>query len=270
MGTGDGGEIINFLERFRPGYEAWAKMDIHKKRVKKSEELINQVLLNHSKPYIAFSTGKDSLCMLDMVYGINPDVDVMFHDSGVELPESYDQIKRIEDNWGIALHIVKNPHDTFELMHKYNDIELGNPSFRSDPVGKLALFEPIRKWNKENNFDLAFIGLRKAESKRRRMMLCTHGNYFYCKSNGIYECFPLSEWKSEDVWAYIFTHYPLENLIHPAYYKDKMVKDPGKLRVSWWCDTNMATNGQFVWLKYYYPELWNKLKSEFPEVASYV
>ena len=47
--------------------------------------------------------------MLHLIYEIDPGVDVMFHDSGVELPESYEQIKKIEENWGINLKIVKSP-----------------------------------------------------------------------------------------------------------------------------------------------------------------
>lgn len=258
---------MSLLEMMKPAYIAYAQTNTHKKKVKKSEDLIKQVLSKHKRPYVAYSTGKDSTCLLDMVYRINPHVEVMFHDSTVELPESYEQLKKVEENWGLKVHIVKNPYNVFEL---YKEYDIYNNDAAERKIQKLTLNNPIKEYVIENGFDLVFLGLRKQESKRRLRMLCKYGNYFYCKSNAIYECMPLSEWKKEDVWAYIFTHWPLENLIHPAYYKDRLVKDPGDIRVSWWCETNCITTGQLLWIKMYYPDLFNKLAREFPEVKGYV
>lgn len=258
---------LSLLEKYKSAYIAYSKTNIHQRKVKKAEDLVKEVLSNHTKPYVAFSTGKDSLCLLHLVYSQNPNIDIMFHDSGVELPDSYSQIQKIKENWGINLHIIKSPVDVLQLYKRKDGIFTGASE---DIAFNKAMGQPIKKWAKNNGNDLAFIGLRKEESKKRRIMLCKHGKYFYCKSFEIYECFPLADWKKEDVWAYIFTHKPLENLIHPAYFKDKLVTDPGDIRVSWYCDPAAARYGYFLWIKIYYPELYRKLTSIFPEIKTFI
>lgn len=260
-------KIMTLLDKMKPSYIAYSQTSVHKRKVEKTKELIKEILSKHKKPYIACSTGKDSLTMLHLIYEIDPNIDVMFHDSGVELPESYEQIKKIEQNWGINLKVVKSPINVLERYKERDGIFFGG---KGDIAFTEAMGEPIRKWAKENGYDLAFIGLRQEESTNRRIMLCKNGQYFYCKKYEIYECFPLSFWKKEDIWAYIFTHPPLENLIHPAYYKDRLVKDPGDIRISWYCDPTSARFGQFLWLKIYYPDLFRKLADMFPEIMTYV
>lgn len=257
---------MTLLEKLKPSYLAYAQTKIYKEKINKTIKFISEVLEKHNNPYVAFSTGKDSLCMLSMIYNISPKVKVMFHDSGVELPESYNQIKKICDFWDLNLNIINSPVNVLEIYKSKNGIFQGNCE---DIAFTSAMMNPIRNWVKENSHDLSFIGLRKEESSRRRKMLNTFGNYFYCKSNSIYECFPLSNWKGEDIWAYIFSNNILENFIHPAYYKDRLVEDPAKIRVSWFCDPAMATRGSFLWLKIYYPEIWNMLINMFPEMKSY-
>lgn len=258
---------MTLLDRFKPGYLAYSKTKAHQKKVEKTRELIKGVLVRHKKPYIACSTGKDSLVMLHLIYEIDPGVDVMFHDSGVELPESYEQIKKIEENWGINLKIVKSPVNVLQRYKEKDGIFHGG---NADIAFSEAMGKPIKEWAQKGGYDLAFIGLRQEESTPRRIMLCKHGQYFYCKAYEIHECFPLSFWKKEDVWAYIFAHHPLENLIHPAYYKDRLVKDPGDIRISWYCDPAAARFGQFLWLKMYYPDIFRKLADMFPEIMTYV
>lgn len=260
------------LDTWKEGYIAYSKTNAHKKKVKKSEELVYRALSEHNKPYLSLSTGKDSLCLLDLVYRQNPDVMVMHNDSGVELPESLGIVKLIEKNWGINVKIIRTEVDVFQLFKEdfaMRGLGFDMPS-ENDKIVDIAMKNLIRDWTKAEAYNLNFMGLRKQESKARRALLCKMGSYFYCKQNAIWECMPLADWKKEDVWAYIFSHHPLENLIHPAYYKDKLVKDPGDIRIGWWCGRIALTEGHVLWLKLYYPDLYSKLKKEFPDIVTYV
>ena len=42
--------------------------------------------------YVAFSGGKDSLVVLDLARRVDPDVPVVFFDSGLDYPETYDYL----------------------------------------------------------------------------------------------------------------------------------------------------------------------------------
>lgn len=263
---------MSLLEQLKSSYIAYSKTNAHKRKVEKAEALIQRALAEHDKPYISFSGGKDSLCLLDMVYRQKPEITVMHNDSGVELPESIGLVEKIRENWGVKVKIIKTEVDIIELFKE--DFAMRGLGFdvpsQNDKIVDIAMKNPIREWQKEEGYNLNFMGLRKQESKARRALLCTKGQYFYCKQNEIWECMPLADWKKEDVWAYIFSHYPLENLIHPAYYKDRLVVDPGDIRIGWWCGRIALTTGHVLWLKIYYPDLFEKLLKEFPEVKSYV
>jgi phosphoadenosine phosphosulfate reductase len=225
---------------------------------------ISDVLSKHSKPYVAYSTGKDSLVMLDLCKKINPSIDIMFHDSRIELPESYELIEKAEKYYNKKINIVGTPKDILEIYKdKKAFFGMGDHDYAWTP----CMLKPIMEWSKKTKKDVAFIGLRKQESAKRRMMLGRHGNYFYAKTRGIHQCFPLAAWTVNDVFAYIFSN-ELDHLLHPAYYKDQFRKAE-RIRVSWYCDPTAGANGYFVWLKYYYPELFRKLCAKFPEVASY-
>lgn len=256
---------MSLLEQYKDSYLAYSKTNTFKNKLNKTKELVDETLLKYNKPYIAFSTGKDSLCLLNIIYKQNKNIDVMFHDSMVELPESYIQLDKIKKEMNLNLHIVKNKNNVFDL---YKNLDIFYNDKLEKKIQQITLNNPIREFVIENNFDLVFLGLRKQESKKRHFMLCKYGNHFYCNFNRIWECCPLSDWKGEDIWAYIFSN-NLDEYIHPAYYKDKLVQDPAKIRVSWWCETNCITKGQILWLKIYYPELYNILKINFKEVISY-
>lgn len=256
---------MTLLEKMKDAYLDYSRLASFKRKVSRTKNFICSVLEKHDKPYISYSTGKDSLCLLHLLLSFEPNITAMHHDSGVELPESYVVRDKIKEDWNLNLDIIKSPVDVLDVYEQKDGFGIGA---NKDIAFTKAMMNPIRKWTKENNFDLAFIGLRKQESSHRRIMLSKHSNYFYAKTNSLYECFPLSEWKGRDIFAYIFAN-ELDEYIHPAYYKDKFVDDPAMIRVSWYCDPAVASKGGFVWLKYYYPYIFRKLASRFPIIRTY-
>ena len=260
-----GVKVMSLLEKHKKSYIMYSRTQVFKNKKKRTQNLILKALNENKKPYIAVSTGKDSMSMLGLIYELGI-IDIMFHDSRVELPESYNIISKINKNFN-TVKIIKSPVDVLEVYKKKNAFEIGACE---DIAFTEAMMQPIESWIKENNYDLAFIGLRKQESSRRRKMLCHYGSYFYSKTHKINQCFPLADWKGEDIWAYLLTHPILKNMIHPAYYKDKLVDDPAKIRISWYCDPTMSTKGHFLWLKHYYPHLFENLLKSNPEIISFV
>jgi 3'-phosphoadenosine 5'-phosphosulfate sulfotransferase (PAPS reductase)/FAD synthetase len=237
-----------------------------KNKLKKTRSFIADVLSKHKKQYIAYSTGKDSLCLLFLCLEANPQIDVMFHDSGVELPESYQIIEQIQKDCNLNLYIVKSPENILEIYKNKDAFFKGG---YGDIAWTKAMMNPIKLWYQTNGNDLAFIGLRKEESKRRLFHISKSGQYFYCKRNEIHQAYPLANWSGKDVFAFIFSN-KLDKYLHPAYYKDRLVDNPEKIRISWFCDPTMMTRGHFLWLKLYYPDVFNMLSNKFPELRSFI
>jgi len=243
-----------------------AKNERFQELVKQTRLFIGDVLLKRKKPYCSYSTGKDSLVMLSLCQNISPGMCVMFHDSGVELPESHGMVKKAERFFAIQIEMVKSPVDVLSI---YKTKQVFQEGANKDYAWTSAMMKPIKEWSQAYKKDVAFIGLRKQESRQRRILLSSRGCYFYAKSKAIWEAFPLAEWTAQDVFAYIFSQ-GLEDLLHPAYSKTRFVKSPEDIRVSWYCDPVMIKKGYFVWLRYYYPQLFHTLSRQFPEVKAYV
>jgi|SRR6476620_735454 len=49
--------------------------------------------------YVAFSEGKDSVVVLDLARDVEADVPVVFFDSGLDYPETYDYLTELAQAW---------------------------------------------------------------------------------------------------------------------------------------------------------------------------
>lgn len=243
----------------------YSKLEVFKKKLQNTYNLIEKTLENFKNPYVSYSTGKDSLVLLTLCKKVKNDIPIMFHDSGLELPESYEIINKLKSE-GYNIDIVKSPISILDSFKKHNTFFVAG--YESDKSFTLSMKNPIIEYQKETNKDLAIIGLRKQESKRREIMINKYGELFFCKSYDIYHFFPLSKWTTKDIFAFIFSN-NLKEYLHPAYTKTNF-SDIEKIRISWFCDPTTLTRGNILWLKYYYPELYNKLSIGFPEIKSYV
>jgi phosphoadenosine phosphosulfate reductase len=65
---------------------------------------------NHSA--VACSFGKDSMVVLYMALRVNPDIKVIFNNSGVEFPETIRIKNRLKSDWNLNL-IETKPDKTF-------------------------------------------------------------------------------------------------------------------------------------------------------------
>lgn len=149
---------------------------------------------------LSLSFGKDSIALYFLLCEmLNTDVQSVFLASS----ESYalHNFATVMMQLDVKnLHIIQTDHaETNEgdwvaaRKEGHNDIQL------------------IDKWFGDNGFVGTFIGLRKEESKRRRMVLGSkvYGRdnfYLHKMKDGIYHSCPLSEWTLEDVGAWLFQH----------------------------------------------------------------
>lgn len=167
----------------------WADTNEHKAKVKEANRIIARALATHQKPYVAFSGGKDSTCLLHLVLQHKPDVMVFHWDYGPYLmprPAEQEAIE-IAKKLGAQNIIV----DTSEQYKSRQDTGIWYKEF----------FGRVTKYLLEENYDLAFIGIRKEESVSRRLRIQEGHSLTRIK-----ECWPIQNWTWRDVWAYIFAN----------------------------------------------------------------
>ena len=159
--------------------------------------------------YVAFSGGKDSTVALDLVQRALPHnkFKVLFGDTGMEFPDTYDAINRVEKGC------------------KKLGIDFIRAKSRFDPVESWKIFGPpatVTRWccsvhktvpqiialreatGKPDFTGMAFVGIRASESISR-------SDYDYVslgeKHKGQYSCNPILNWNSAELYAYIYTEH---------------------------------------------------------------
>lgn len=185
-----------------------------KKIIKEYEKFKNKLDIFH----VAFSGGKDSAVLLDLVKKSLPagSFVVIFGDTGMEFPDTYHTVNvanKLCAEQDIPFYIAKS-HFTPEQSWKI----FGPPArvlrwccsvHKSTPQTLL-----MRKLTgKDNYVGLDFVGVRKHESLARSTYEYEN---FGKKQRGQYSYNPILDWTSAEIWLYIFSN----NLyVNPAYKK---------------------------------------------------
>jgi 3'-phosphoadenosine 5'-phosphosulfate sulfotransferase (PAPS reductase)/FAD synthetase len=175
---------------WRETFQLWSQTDQHQRALQSAHATIERALQSATKPYIAFSGGKDSTVMTHLILQHEPNIMVYHRDYGRALiPEP------------IHREILRNAHllGAKNLRTATSTIYIKLARSAQDKRRK-DVAEATIKLAREG-YDLVFIGLRKQESPRRARRLRTNKAL-----SVIPECHPLADWDWRDVWAYIITH----------------------------------------------------------------
>ncbi|MDI9540908.1 MAG: phosphoadenosine phosphosulfate reductase family protein [Bacillota bacterium] len=168
--------------------------------------------------YVAFSGGKDSVALLDLVQRALPhnDFKVIFGDTGMEFPDTYDVIKKIQKYCAIKEIEFYTAKSKFTPKQTWS--YFGPPSTSNRWCCSVHKTAPqiilLRELTHNNNFTgMAFTGVRAAESiSRSEYNIVGEGK----KHQGQYSCHPILEWNSAELFLYIYTN---KLMINEAYKK---------------------------------------------------
>jgi len=163
--------------------------------------------------HVAFSGGKDSCVLLDLVKKALPKDSfvVVFGDTGMEFPDTYDLVEKaqkqcIEEE--ISFYITKShlePEQSWKMFGPPSRVLRWCCSVHKSTPQTLKLREII---GKDDYKGLAFVGVRAHESATRAEY--EYENYGK-KQRGQYSHNPILEWTSAEIWLYIFKNYIMIN-----------------------------------------------------------
>ena len=168
--------------------------------------------------HVAFSGGKDSCVLLDLVKKALPKGSfvVVFGDTGMEFPDTYDLVDAVEAECkaeGIPFYRAAShfsPEESWRLFGPPSRTLRWCCSVHKSTPQVLKLREITGKHDYRG---LAFVGVRAHESVRR-------SSYKYLidgdKTRGQYGFFPLLEWTSAEIFLYVYLH---KLLLNEAYKK---------------------------------------------------
>ena len=232
-------------------------------RIAQAQKIIAEALERAKKPYIAFSTGKDSVVMAHMVWQQAPHTPAVYFDADCAFPESNEFLGRYQS---AGFPIICWPCEPFfDTLRR-----VGGPTSEKCEAETMrsTVYRPIKSLLAEYHFDGAFIGLRNEESYGRRKLARVRGQLFWQKRDALWECLPIAHLMYHDVWAYIVSN----DIDYCAVYDKQMELGvlPEDCRLSYWAGETKRRWGRWAILKRGWPELFNRFAAEFPEVRGYV
>lgn len=158
--------------------------------------------------HVAFSGGKDSCVLLDLVKKALPKGSfvVVFGDTGMEFPDTYEVIKKTKQQCAedeIPFYIAKshlNPKESWALFGPPSRVLRWCCSVHKSTPQTLKLREVI---GKDDVTGLAFVGVRAHESAARsEYEYLSYGK----KIKGQFSHNSMLEWTSAEVWLYIYAN----------------------------------------------------------------
>lgn len=202
------------------------------------------------KVSVSYSGGKDSLAVLQLVSESLDDYEIMFADTGLEFPETIENVKQVVEHYGKKLR-TSSAGDAF-----WNSISVfGPPTMDTRWCCKICKLGPITRLIDENYEGgcLSFIGQRQYESHARSISKKVWKNPWVGNQVG---ASPIQEWTALHIWLYLFrTKAPY----NPAYEKgyDRMG--------CWLCPSSSLAD--FFQLEESHPDLAKKLNSHLLDYA---
>ena len=175
-----------------------------KKIVKEYEKFKKKLDIFH----VAFSGGKDSAVLLDLVKKALPvgSYVVIFGDTGMEFPDTYEAVEQTRQQCeadGTPFYIARShfePKDSWKLFGPPARVLRWCCSVHKSTPQTIKMREIT---GKDNYIGMDFVGVRAHES-------VTRSKYDYenfgKKQKGQYSFNPILEWTSAEIWIYIFAN----------------------------------------------------------------
>jgi len=169
------------------------------KKILRANVLIQKALRKHKTPVVACSFGKHSMVVLHLVRQQLPNIKVIWNNTGVEYPDTYNFVRRIREEWTLQV-IEARPTTTFWNIVDQNGFSIHprNATWElqraSTECCRQLKKKPTMKVLREVGCDLYFTGLTQYESSLRRMSARKYGKYFYSVKWKHWKCHPILDW----------------------------------------------------------------------------
>ena len=251
-------------------YTLLSKSDRHKRLVSNTLETIHKALSNAGEWAISFSGGKDSTVLADLLSVAGwKGKGIYFVYSDYENPkENLQQVEWAGDHYGYDIHVVKRygDYDCWkEVGHFFVIPETENEKSAMRKISNVRK-TVSREFMRSNGLRNLFIGMRKEESRTRQIVLRKKGMIYSTQIRDGLTCCPLANWKGSDIWAYIVSNdLPYLSIYDLPYWNRERIRN--ELTVI--SCSNAVLRGEFLQYRIAYPDLFQKLKTEFPGVMMY-
>ncbi|MFZ5986377.1 MAG: phosphoadenosine phosphosulfate reductase family protein [Bacillota bacterium] len=179
------------MNNFRETFFKYSQLQQTQEKYKKAKEIVKKTSNKYNKFYVAYSGGKDSLCMTHLVLQRFPDTMILHWDFGkYYIPDN------IREEIIANLKKIGGKNIRIETSEEYDKLKRQ----AINVLGK-EMIEKLLPQLRSEGYDVSFIGLRKEESRKRKRRIEAQRN-----CSAIKEIYPLQDWSWLDVWGYIVSN----------------------------------------------------------------
>lgn len=178
----------------------------------KAQDLIKQAIGRHKEQIaLGCSFGKDSMLVLEMALKVNPNIKVVFENTGVEFPETIRYKKRMKKEWDLNLYETKPLQSFWCCADQYGlpkSRKTGGKGSNSPKCCKDLKEKPALILERNIGVNAIITGLQACESQSRRLLGMRYDNgkapYMSKEFDGDIVEFCSQRWftRSENMWKY--------------------------------------------------------------------
>lgn len=218
--------------------------------------------------YVAFSGGKDSLVVLDLARRVDPDVPVVFFDSGLDYPETYDYLTELAHTWGLDLHRIRTDPPLLDVLADsglWDHHATADVTAAAMDLHEVLIAEPARRAHRLLGPGELW-GVRADESAARRLLYTRKGlrDGVIVRADGTTAYGPIWNWATTDVWAHIARH---RLPVNPVYTRLRELGVPEhQHRLSHLIDGGHLDRGRLTWLRRGWPTLFEQIADTLPRI----
>lgn len=237
----------------------------HQRMVERARGVVADMQRVAPQAYVACSGGKDSTAMVHLVAECGVKARVMSVKDDLDYPGEEEFVRRLCSRVGLDVDILHPPFSLQQWIvdHAADLVADEDMHSRSAEFSKAAFYDVIEGYRKASGTPGVYLGLRKHESYGRLLNRVTHGALYQKKETGEWVATPLADWTGRDVFAFLFAR---SAEILPVYSCCARL-EPERIRKSWWIPGSHSRHGGMVWLRTYYPSLFQRLKTWLPEAS---
>lgn len=185
-----------------------------------AEDLIKQAIERYGDNIaVACSFGKDSMVVLHMALKYKPNIKVLFHNTGIEFPETIAYKNKMVKEWNLNMIETKPYKDMnfWKCIEKYGlpEFRSGKSKYHSPKCCYYLKEKPAMDVIKNQKIQAIFTGIMKEESRQRCIKLTMYDNMnksfdditfcgqrYFAKNWNVWKYHPIANWKEKEVWSY--------------------------------------------------------------------
>lgn len=176
-----------------------ANSPAYRAKLYRTMDTITDALKRRTRPYVAYSGGKDSTVVLALVEAVCPGITVAWTDDELEYAETVMLQEHVQQAYGEQYIVTLGRSQHAGWFTPWSDPD---GRYWRDPLpGAHRKTIPQGDWMAARGYNLTFLGTRAAESQQRRDWLAGSGPTYRVKRGTGMHCCPLWDWTDDDVWA---------------------------------------------------------------------